>query len=124
MNLEARGLPLAHSVHAEQFLIALAAQQSEPSLLALAVTDAPCGHCRQFASELNCAAELRFIFQGGVAQALPALLPRRFGPHDLTGPGAAPALLLDPCDVPLELDGEATAALAGRPGLGPAAAAA
>lgn len=55
VNLEFPGLPLHHSVHAEQFLIANAVQAGEPALTRLAVSAVPCGHCRQFCSELACA---------------------------------------------------------------------
>ena len=52
VNLEFPGLPLQHSVHAEQFLIANAACHGERGLLRIAVNAAPCGHCRQFIAEL------------------------------------------------------------------------
>ena len=55
VNLEFPGLPLHHSVHAEQFLIANAVQAGESALTRLAVSAVPCGHCRQFCSELACA---------------------------------------------------------------------
>jgi cytidine deaminase len=42
-------------VHAEQFLMANMVQHNEPSLVSLAISAAPCGHCRQFYSELACA---------------------------------------------------------------------
>jgi hypothetical protein len=48
-------MPLNQSVHAEQFLIANLISHGEQELIALAVTAAPCGHCRQFYSELHCA---------------------------------------------------------------------
>ncbi len=52
VNLEFPGLPLQHSVHAEQFLIANAAWHGERGLRRIAVNAAPCGHCRQFIAEL------------------------------------------------------------------------
>ena len=60
VNLEFPGLPLHHSVHAEQFLIANAAQAGEQVLTRLAVSALPCGHCRQFCSELACAVRTPF----------------------------------------------------------------
>jgi cytidine deaminase len=42
-------------VHAEQFLVINALLHGECEIRKLAVTAAPCGHCRQFYSELACA---------------------------------------------------------------------
>jgi len=61
-NLELPRAPLAQSVHAEQFVVALASQQRERGLKRIAVSAPPCGHCRQFCCELNCADELEFVF--------------------------------------------------------------
>ncbi|CAL5414625.1 unnamed protein product [Camellia sinensis] len=47
VNLEFPGLPLHHSVHAEQFLVTDLVVHGRTRLLALAVSAAPCGHCRQ-----------------------------------------------------------------------------
>ena len=55
VNLEFPCLPLHNSVHAEQFLVVNALQHGERELVKLAVSAAPCGHCRQFLSELCCA---------------------------------------------------------------------
>jgi cytidine deaminase len=53
VNLEFPGMPLNASVHAEQCLVANLLLHGEASLRALAVSAAPCGHCRQFYSELQ-----------------------------------------------------------------------
>lgn len=45
-------------VHAEQSLLANAAWHGESALERLAVSAAPCGHCRQFYSELACAVRI------------------------------------------------------------------
>lgn len=50
VNLEFPKLPLNHSVHAEQFLVANALQHNEKKLVFIAVSAAPCGHCRFAAS--------------------------------------------------------------------------
>jgi cytidine deaminase len=42
-------------VHGEQFLMANLLLHKERSLHSLAISAAPCGHCRQFYSELACA---------------------------------------------------------------------
>ena len=54
-NLEFTNLPLYNSVHAEQFLLVNALHHGEKSIQKLAISAAPCGHCRQFFSELSCA---------------------------------------------------------------------
>ena len=46
VNLEFEGLPLNYTVHAEQFLVANALQHGEKRIVFLAVSAAPCGHCR------------------------------------------------------------------------------
>ena len=55
VNLEFVRLPLYNSVHAEQFLLVNALHHGEREIRRLAVSAAPCGHCRQFYSELACA---------------------------------------------------------------------
>ena len=55
VNLEFARLPVNNSVHAEQFLVVNALHHQERGLTKLAVSEAPCGHCRQFYSELCCA---------------------------------------------------------------------
>ncbi|KAL2519384.1 Cytidine deaminase 1 [Abeliophyllum distichum] len=92
VNLELLGLPLHHSVHAEQFLLTNLAVHGCPVLLALVVSDAPCGHCRQFFQELRDAKSLRILVtshvQGNIEKCLSfkpmsEILPNPFGPHDL-----------------------------------------
>lgn len=55
VNLEFARLPLYNSVHAEQFLLVNALHHGERAIQRLAISAAPCGHCRQFYSELACA---------------------------------------------------------------------
>eukprot|EP00208_Stichococcus_sp_RCC1054_P004454 CAMPEP_0206147500 /NCGR_PEP_ID=MMETSP1473-20131121/33634_1 /ASSEMBLY_ACC=CAM_ASM_001109 /TAXON_ID=1461547 /ORGANISM="Stichococcus sp, Strain RCC1054" /LENGTH=166 /DNA_ID=CAMNT_0053544455 /DNA_START=220 /DNA_END=717 /DNA_ORIENTATION=+ len=77
VNLEFPGLPLNNSVHAEQSLVANAAWHGEAALERLAVSAAPCGHCRQFYSELACAETVRISFgEPPVEYGLPDLLPQ------------------------------------------------
>lgn len=85
-NLEFPGLPLHHSVHAEQFLIANAASAGEPQIRSIAVSAAPCGHCRQFFQELRNASDIKILVTSDEAPAYRPLidfLPRPFGPVDL-----------------------------------------
>ncbi|KAM7512969.1 hypothetical protein LguiB_011844 [Lonicera macranthoides] len=88
VNLEFPGLPLHHSVHAEQFLITNLAVHGEPRLRYLAVSAAPCGHCRQFLQELRCASDVQFLITDGGSENLDfkplfEILPNPFGPRDL-----------------------------------------
>ncbi|KAI3443650.1 hypothetical protein Pfo_000315 [Paulownia fortunei] len=101
VNLEFPGLPLHHSVHAEQFLLTNLAVHRCPRLLAVAVSAAPCGHCRQFFQELrhssslqilvideeNCVQNLDHIEslenKAPNFKPLSKFLPNPFGPHDL-----------------------------------------
>ena len=87
VNLEFPGVPLHHSVHAEQFLIANAAVHGEAAIRCFAVSSVPCGHCRQFLQEVRGAAEIRILVtaDGGAAAFRPLsyFLPHPFGPPDL-----------------------------------------
>lgn len=83
VNVEFPGLPLGQSIHAEQCLALNALLHSEPSLEAVALSAAPCGHCRQFYCELFGASNIRFLFGKEPHAALHDLLPERFGPQDL-----------------------------------------
>lgn len=58
VNLEFAQLPVNNSVHAEQFLVVNAVHHGERAITKMAVSAAPCGHCRQFYSELCCAVSL------------------------------------------------------------------
>uniref|UniRef100_A0A2P2J0D5 cytidine deaminase n=1 Tax=Rhizophora mucronata TaxID=61149 RepID=A0A2P2J0D5_RHIMU len=105
-NLEFPALPLHHSVHAEQFLITNLALNAEPNLNYMAVSSAPCGHCRQFFQEIRNASDIKILIMddgsknsaannGGLIhnnggndgsnefQSFSHLLPHRFGPDDL-----------------------------------------
>jgi cytidine deaminase len=82
-NLEFAGAALGASVHAEQSAVANAWAHDETGVFALAVTEAPCGHCRQFLNELVTADRLRVVIQGRPATTLRELLPADFGPGAL-----------------------------------------
>ncbi len=69
VNLEFARLPVNNSVHAEQFLVVNAVHHGETAITKMAVSAAPCGHCRQFYSELCCA----------VSPLLPLLCMHRSG---------------------------------------------
>eukprot|EP00879_Flechtneria_rotunda_P021481 GHRR01022638.1.p1 GENE.GHRR01022638.1~~GHRR01022638.1.p1 ORF type:complete len:295 (+),score=84.05 GHRR01022638.1:578-1462(+) len=97
-NLEFPNNPLNQSVHAEQFLMANLVLHQERELHSIAISAAPCGHCRQFYSELTRADTVRFVFgyRGHTAPevfGLDQLLPARFGPLDLLEDPSTPLLL-------------------------------
>lgn len=79
-NLSFIGVPNHQTVHAEQAAIALARMHGERRIVALAVSDEPCGHCRQFLNELGGAAreDMRIIIPGRGEATLAQLLPRPF----------------------------------------------
>jgi cytidine deaminase len=82
-NLEFAGCPIGFTVHAEQSAIANAWMSGERGVSALAVSSAPCGHCRQFLNELATAADLEILLPGLAARPLRDLLPDAFGPRNL-----------------------------------------
>ncbi|KAH7519190.1 cytidine deaminase 1 [Ziziphus jujuba] len=98
VNLEFPGLPLHHSVHAEQFLVTNLSINAETRLEYIAVSSAPCGHCRQFFQEIRGASDIKILItsadhdddkdkrnqpQCDRFNPLLHLLPQRFGPDDL-----------------------------------------
>ncbi|KAK7399037.1 hypothetical protein VNO78_10212 [Psophocarpus tetragonolobus] len=84
VNLEFPGLPLHHSVHAEQFLVTNLSLNGEAELVSMAVTSAPCGHCRQFLQELRSAGDIKILVTSDKQfRRLSDFLPQRFGPHEL-----------------------------------------
>ncbi|XP_057787644.1 cytidine deaminase 1-like [Salvia miltiorrhiza] len=110
VNLEFPGVPLHQSVHAEQFLLTNLQLHRCPTLLAVAVSAAPCGHCRQFYQELRHSASLQILvtdedncvqnhdrirmLENKAPDFMPLLkfLPNPFGPRDLLD-DEAPLLL-------------------------------
>ncbi|XP_068338937.1 cytidine deaminase 1-like [Pyrus communis] len=95
VNLEFPGLPLHYSVHAEQFLVTNLSIHSESKLQYIAVSAAPCGHCRQFFQEIRGAQDIQILITSVESgddnsglngfDPLLLLLPHRFGPEDLLG---------------------------------------
>jgi cytidine deaminase len=89
-NLEIPGEPLGFSVHAEQSAICNAYMHADEGVTAIAGSDAPCGHCRQFINELARGAQTEIIIEGSAPTSLATLLPQSFGPKDLGATGAFP----------------------------------
>lgn len=82
-NLEFPGQALGFSVHAEQSALSNAYGHDEKGVSSIAVTAAPCGHCRQFMIELAPRGEIQVWVAGKPPQSLASLLPLAFGPEDL-----------------------------------------
>ena len=82
-NFEVPHQMLGFSIHAEQSAVANAFMHQEPRLTSLAVSAAPCGHCRQFLNELADAATLELLIKGDEPARLATLLPSSFGPDNL-----------------------------------------
>jgi|SRR5579862_3764059 len=80
-NMEFPGHSLGFSVHGEQSALSNAYMHAEQGVSAIAVTAAPCGHCRQFMNEL--APDIGILVQGKPSASLSILLPQSFGPKDL-----------------------------------------
>src|SRR6266850_2101142 len=82
-NIEIPGHSLGFSVHGEQFALSNAYMHSEPGISAIAVTAAPCGHCRQFINEMAPTGDVQVLIAGQSPVRLDSLLPAAFGPKDL-----------------------------------------
>jgi cytidine deaminase len=89
-NMEIPRAPLGWTIHAEQSSVLGALAHGERSISRLAVTSAPCGHCRQFLNELGTSSELQVLLADEKPFTLAELLPHAFGPAEL---GVSTALL-------------------------------
>jgi cytidine deaminase len=97
-NLELANAPLGFTIHAEQSAIWNALAHGEKAVRLLAVTSAPCGHCRQFLNELTTASTFEVLVTGRPKTTLKSLLPDSFGPSDLGVQGA----LFGQAEIPLK----------------------
>ena len=82
-NIEIPGHSLGFSVHGEQFALSNAYMHGESGIAAIAVTAAPCGHCRQFITEMAPSGDVQILIAGQAPTRLNVLLPMAFGPKDL-----------------------------------------
>lgn len=85
-NLEFQGVSLNATLHAEQSAVANAWMHGESALTAIHITEAPCGHCRQFLRELSNAGSLNVHIKGQPF-TLDGLLPNAFGEPPAQGHG-------------------------------------
>ncbi|MBS0629826.1 MAG: cytidine deaminase [Verrucomicrobia bacterium] len=83
VNLEFPGNPLNCCIHGEQFMVANARNYGETELIAMALSAAPCGHCRQFLNEMGGDGHLLILTPNNQPTTLATLLPSAFGPQDL-----------------------------------------
>ena len=91
-NIEIPGNMLGLAVHAEQSPIANADMAGEREIQSIAVTGAPCGHCRQFLAEVSAEINLQVLVPNASPMQLAELLPKAFGPKALgVNRGAFPA---------------------------------
>ncbi|MGZ0654022.1 cytidine deaminase [Coraliomargarita sp. W4R53] len=95
-NLESQGMPLHATLHAEQSAVLNAWMHNEHEVVALYVSETPCGHCRQFLRELSNIDSLK-IYVGAHVHSLAELLPHAFGEPRSKGHG-----LLDSSPLALE----------------------
>lgn len=82
-NIEIPGQALGFAVHGEQAALSSAYMHGESGVAALAVSAAPCGHCRQFMNELSPDGSIEILIPQSEPTRLSALLPMAFGPRDL-----------------------------------------
>ncbi len=82
-NIEVPGQTLGLAVHGEQCALTNAFMQDDKGVTSIAITAAPCGHCRQFLNELPNGGELKVIVKGSRPTRLASLLPESFGPNNL-----------------------------------------
>jgi cytidine deaminase len=82
-NIEFPGHSLGFSVHGEQSALSNAYMHSDGGVSSIAVTAAPCGHCRQFMNELSPDGDVQVLVDGKPPVKLSSLLPSAFGPKDL-----------------------------------------
>ena len=82
-NIEITGHSLGFSVHGEQSALSNLYMHAERGVSAIAVTAAPCGHCRQFMYEMSPDGQIEILVAGKPAVKLSSLLPAAFGPRDL-----------------------------------------
>jgi cytidine deaminase len=82
-NIEFLGHALGFAVHGEQAALSSAYMHAEAGVSAIALTAAPCGHCRQFMNELSPDGQIEIFVDQAAPTKLSVLLPLAFGPKDL-----------------------------------------
>ena len=85
-NYEFSGAALSFTLHAEQSAVSNAWINGELWVSTLAISEPPCGYCRQFLYELNLADQLLIALPQQTPQLLTSYLPDPFGPGNLNMP--------------------------------------
>ncbi|TVP77713.1 MAG: cytidine deaminase [Puniceicoccaceae bacterium] len=85
-NMEFQSMPLNASLHAEQSALLNAWMHEENEVVALHVSELPCGHCRQFLRELSNFTTLDLSVRGQLFSP-GQLLPNAFGELPPSGHG-------------------------------------
>ncbi len=87
-NMEFKNLALSTTLHSEQAAVMNAWHREDGCLKAIAISEPPCGYCRQFLNELFAGTELMVLWPVGEGNAyhrkrLSEILPAAFTPSDL-----------------------------------------
>ena len=82
-NQEFGGQAINASIHAEQCGLCNLFHDGQKKVVSIAVTDAPCGHCRQFLAETDKGLDMRVLVSSKTPLPLTELLPHAFVPADL-----------------------------------------
>lgn len=85
-NQEYARAPIGQTVHAEQSAISHALARGAKDVKHIVVNHTPCGHCRQFMTELASAETLQIHLPHALHNLLGSYLPDSFGPADLEIP--------------------------------------
>jgi len=82
-NMEIIGAQFGQTVHSEQSGISHAWMKGEKGVKDIAINYSPCGHCRQFMTELTTAETLKIQLPNKEEMLLTQYLPDPFGPLNL-----------------------------------------
>lgn len=80
-NYEFKGVQLNQAIHCEQTLMTEMRSKGEQEIVAMGLTAAPCGHCRQVMTEIS--QDFPILIQNEGGYKFSELLPKPFGPKDL-----------------------------------------
>jgi cytidine deaminase len=82
-NQEFSGQAINAAIHAEQCGLCNLFHDGQKKVVSITVTDAPCGHCRQFLAETAEGLDMRVLVGDKKPLTLTELLPHAFVPADL-----------------------------------------
>jgi len=103
VNIELPNQPLQQTVHAEHFCVSAAiASGREESFAAIAVTAAPCGHCRQMLAELPGSGNLQIFLRDPNGSVCSFWLLDDLLPHAITSELLGPKPKIDFATIDVE----------------------